>query len=81
MGTLLANDDRDSKASGSCSASRALCSRSRRYGGLYDDNHLIADFALAWVAAGAKREGLRFNGAALAERWEADGAKVVCRRH
>ena len=27
-------------------------------GGLYDDNHHIADLALAWVAAGAKREGL-----------------------
>ena len=27
-------------------------------GGLYDDNHLVADLALAWVAAGAKREGL-----------------------
>ena len=28
-------------------------------GGLYDDNHLVADLALAWIAAGAKREGLR----------------------
>ena len=25
-------------------------------GGLYDDNHLVADLALAWVATGAKRE-------------------------
>ncbi len=25
------------------------------------DNHLIADFALAWIAAGAKREGLRMR--------------------
>ena len=33
-------------------------------GGLYDDNHLVADLALAWVAAGARREGLRVNGAA-----------------
>ena len=33
-------------------------------GGLYEDNHLVADLALAWVAAGAKREGLRINGAA-----------------
>ena len=33
-------------------------------GGLYDDNHLVADLALAWVAAGARREGLRVKGAA-----------------
>ena len=30
-------------------------------GGLYGDNHLMADLALAWVAAGAKRVGLRFK--------------------
>ncbi len=30
-------------------------------GGLYDDNPLVADLALAWIAAGAKREGLRFR--------------------
>ena len=30
-------------------------------GGLYDDNHLVADLALAWVAAGAKRGGLRMR--------------------
>ena len=30
-------------------------------GGLYDDNHLVADLALAWIAAGAKREGLRLR--------------------
>ena len=30
-------------------------------GGLYDDNHLVADLSLAWIAAGAKREGLRLN--------------------
>ena len=30
-------------------------------GGLYDDNHLVADLALARIAAGAKREGLRFR--------------------
>ena len=30
-------------------------------GGLYDDNHLVADLALAWIAAGAKREGLRLK--------------------
>ena len=28
-------------------------------GGLYDDNHLMADLALAWIAAGAKRAGVR----------------------
>ncbi len=31
-------------------------------GGFYDDNHVVADLALAWVAAGAKREGLRLRG-------------------
>ncbi len=30
-------------------------------GGLYDDNHLVADLSLAWIAAGAKREGLRIR--------------------
>jgi uncharacterized protein (DUF2235 family) len=30
-------------------------------GGLYEDNHLVADLALAWIAAGAKREGLRLR--------------------
>ena len=25
------------------------------------DNHLVADLALAWIAAGAKREGLRLK--------------------
>ena len=30
-------------------------------GGLYDDNHLVADLALVWIAAGAKREGLRLK--------------------
>ena len=29
--------------------------------GLYGDNHLVADLALAWIAAGAKREGLRLK--------------------
>ena len=33
-------------------------------GGLYGDNHLVADLALAWIAAGAKREGLRLRRAA-----------------
>ena len=38
-------------------------------GGLYDDNHLVADLALAWIAAGAKREGLRFKrGARLSQK-------------
>ena len=38
-------------------------------GGLYDDNHLVADLALAWIAAGAKREGLRFKrGVGLLQR-------------
>lgn len=36
-------------------------------GGLYEDNHVIADVSLAWIAAGAKREGLRL----------VKGAKIV----
>ena len=39
-------------------------------GGLYDDNHHVADLALAWVAAGAKREGLRLKrGADINQRF------------
>ena len=30
-------------------------------GGLYADNHLVADLSLAWIAAGAKRAGLRLS--------------------
>ena len=30
-------------------------------GGLYDDNHLMADLALAWIVTGAKKEGLRLK--------------------
>ena len=30
-------------------------------GGLYEDNHLMADLALAWIAAGARRAGVRFR--------------------
>ena len=30
-------------------------------GGLYEDDHRIADVALAWIAAGAKRQGLRIK--------------------
>ena len=38
-------------------------------GGLYGDNHLVADLALAWIAAGAKRAGVRFRrGADLSQR-------------
>ena len=41
-------------------------------GGLYDDNHLMADLALAWVAAGAKRAGLRLRrGADITQRLDA----------
>ena len=41
-------------------------------GGLYEDNHLMADLALAWVAAGAKRAGLRLRrGADIAQRLDA----------
>ena len=39
-------------------------------GGLYDDNHHVADLALAWVAAGARREGLRLKrGADIKQRF------------
>ena len=38
--------------------------RLRDVGGLYGDNHLVADLALAWIAAGARREGLRIIRAA-----------------
>ena len=30
-------------------------------GGLYDDNHVIADVSLAWIAQGARRAGLRLR--------------------
>jgi len=41
-------------------------------GGLYDDNHLVADLALAWIAAGAKREGLRLKrGVRLSQKLDA----------
>ena len=41
-------------------------------GGLYDDNHLMADLALAWVAAGAKRAGLRLRrGSDITQRLDA----------
>lgn len=38
-------------------------------GGLYDDNHVIADVSLAWIAAGARRRGLRLGkGVRLTQR-------------
>ena len=41
-------------------------------GGLYEDNHLMADLALAWIAAGAKRAGARFRpGVRLVQRIDA----------
>lgn len=33
-------------------------------GGLYEDDHQMADLALSWVAAGAKRAGVRLKSAA-----------------
>ncbi len=42
-------------------------------GGLYDDNHEMADLALAWVAAGAKKQGVSFRkGVSLVQRLNAD---------
>ena len=41
-------------------------------GGLYEDNHLMADLALAWVAAGAKKAGLRLKrGVSVVQRLDA----------
>ena len=41
-------------------------------GGLYDDNHLVADLSLAWIAAGAKCEGVRFRrGVRLSQKLDA----------
>ncbi len=41
-------------------------------GGLYSDNHLMADLALAWVAAGAKGAGIRLKrGANIKQRLDA----------
>ena len=41
-------------------------------GGLYADNHLMADLALSWIAAGAKRAGLRLKrGADIVQRLDA----------
>jgi uncharacterized protein (DUF2235 family) len=45
-------------------------------GGLYEDNHIIADLTLSWIAAGAKRAGLRLvKGVKIQE--EIDKSKVV----
>lgn len=42
-------------------------------GGLYADNHVIADVSLAWIAAGAKNEGLRLvSGAKIPQRKSAE---------
>ncbi len=41
-------------------------------GGLYADNHLMADLALAWVAAGARKAGVRLRrGADVVQRLDA----------
>ena len=50
-------------------------------GGLYDDDHQIADLALAWIAAGAKRSGLRIKkGARLVQKIDA-GSVVLHDEH
>jgi len=42
-------------------------------GGIYPDNHRVADVALAWIAAGAVRAGLRLkSGVRLRQRCEPD---------
>ncbi len=44
-------------------------------GGFYEDNHVVADLSLAWVAAGAKREGLRLRrGVRLLQNIDVSGA-------
>ena len=44
-------------------------------GGLYDDDHQVADLALAWIAAGAKRSGLRIKkGVRLVQKIDAESA-------
>jgi len=44
-------------------------------GGLYDDDHQMADLALAWIAAGAKRAGVRFAlGADISQRLDKTAA-------
>ena len=41
-------------------------------GGLYEDNHLMADLALAWIAAGARRAGVHLrSGVRLVQRIDA----------
>jgi len=45
-------------------------------GGLYADNHLIADVALAWIADGARSAGLEF-----AEAIRAPSSAATCRIH
>lgn len=41
-------------------------------GGLYDDNHMMADLALAWIAAGAKKAGVRLrSGVDITQRLDA----------
>ena len=44
-------------------------------GGFYEDNHLVADLTLIWVAAGAKRAGLRFcKGIKLSQKFDMSAA-------
>ncbi len=46
-------------------------------GGLYEDNHLMADLALAWIAAGARRAGVRVrSGVKLVQRIDANAATL-----
>ncbi len=44
-------------------------------GGLYEDNHLVADIALAWISAGAKQAGARFKkGVRLSQKMDLSAA-------
>ena len=46
-------------------------------GGLYADNHAIADVALAWMAAGAVRAGLRLvRGVHLTQRLDRTAVRL-----
>ena len=51
-------------------------------GGLYEDNHVIADVSLAWIAQGARRQGLRFvPGTHFLQRFDPAQVRLHDSRH